>query len=301
MYCNKCGKKLSVEDRFCSFCGSPVEKETLAKKEISNSEPVETMGYGFKQTKTVEKDRFDEEWEREERREKFTFAIFGVVIVVLIIAISGGVIALLHSGSGNGMMDNSQLSAELKNELEQSQKRDELLAELENNNADISQNVLITPGGAAEVVVTPELLQPEEVENDNNEDESSNNQNTENGEDNILEDEDTEKNPEEDITAGNEQDDAWKAEYMIYDSDVRYLTTEDLNHLTAAEIRIARNEIFARHGRMFDSEDLREYFESKSWYKPTIPAVEFSNSVLNEVEKENLTFIINYEKAHSLN
>ena len=90
-------------------------------------------------------------------------------------------------------------------------------------------------------------------------------------------------------------------EYIIPDSSTRYLSNADLNPLTEWEIRVARNEIYARHGRMFKSQELTDYFKSKSWYVPSIPPEQFDNSYLNTFEIENLKFITNYEKAHNLN
>ena len=90
-------------------------------------------------------------------------------------------------------------------------------------------------------------------------------------------------------------------EYIIPDSSTRYLSNADLNPLTEWEIRVARNEIYARHGRMFKSQELSDYFKSKSWYVPSIPPEQFDNSYLNTFEIENLKFITNYEKAHNLN
>ena len=90
-------------------------------------------------------------------------------------------------------------------------------------------------------------------------------------------------------------------DYIIPDSSTRYLTNSDLNPLSEWEIRIARNEIYARHGRIFKSEEIASYFASKSWYIPSIPPEQFDNSYLNAIEIENLKFITNYEKAHNLN
>lgn len=85
-------------------------------------------------------------------------------------------------------------------------------------------------------------------------------------------------------------------EYIIPDSDTRYLMDYDIFYMDKAMLRMARNEIYARYGRMFDSKDLQEYFSSKSWYVPSIPAKEFDESVLNEVEKYNLEVIKKVEK-----
>ncbi|MCU4157029.1 YARHG domain-containing protein [Carboxylicivirga sp. A043] len=39
--------------------------------------------------------------------------------------------------------------------------------------------------------------------------------------------------------------------------------------LLLTEMRLFRNEIFARHGRTFSSQDLKNYFNNQDWYKPT--------------------------------
>lgn len=80
-------------------------------------------------------------------------------------------------------------------------------------------------------------------------------------------------------------------EYIIADSDCRYLTREELSGLSADELRLARNEIYARHGRIFQSEDLNAYFNSLSWYDGYISADEFNDDILNEYEKANLIVI----------
>lgn len=61
--------------------------------------------------------------------------------------------------------------------------------------------------------------------------------------------------------------------------------------LSKEELRLARNEIYARHGRIFDSEDLNSYFRQQPWYLGYISAEEFDESHLNEFEKENLNTI----------
>ena len=59
---------------------------------------------------------------------------------------------------------------------------------------------------------------------------------------------------------------------------------------------IARNELFARHGRKFTDENLKSYFESKSWYEGTIEPEDFDDSVFNEYEIANRDLIVEYEK-----
>ena len=88
------------------------------------------------------------------------------------------------------------------------------------------------------------------------------------------------------------------SEYLLPESNSRYLTEADLSNLTWEQCCLARNEIFARHGRMFQTTEIANYFNSKSWYHGTIAPANFSETVLNEYERANVNFISQYESAH---
>ena len=77
-------------------------------------------------------------------------------------------------------------------------------------------------------------------------------------------------------------------EYIFPMSDYLELTDEQISALTQDEIRIAINEIYARHGYIFKDNDLKTYFESKSCYHGTVEPENFQESVLNVWEKENI-------------
>lgn len=49
------------------------------------------------------------------------------------------------------------------------------------------------------------------------------------------------------------------------------------------ELRLLRNEIYARHGRIFESKDLQEHFRQCEWYHPS-PA--FNEASLSKTERE---------------
>lgn len=83
--------------------------------------------------------------------------------------------------------------------------------------------------------------------------------------------------------------------YVIEGSDTRYLTKEDVAGLTKEQLRYARNEIYARHGRRFKDQELQQYFDSKSWYQGTIDPDSFNESVLNDCERDNIDLIKKYE------
>ena len=78
--------------------------------------------------------------------------------------------------------------------------------------------------------------------------------------------------------------------FMFPDSDRRYLTRNELESLSPADLRIARNEIFARKGRYFRDPQLAAYFAKFSWYRP------YSYDVsLNNIEQANVSLIQSVE------
>lgn len=81
------------------------------------------------------------------------------------------------------------------------------------------------------------------------------------------------------------------SDYILEGSDSRYITKDEIENFSEADLRLAKNEIYARHGRIFDSEDLKDYFESKSWYKGTVNPDDFDEGVLNKYEKANIDLI----------
>lgn len=72
----------------------------------------------------------------------------------------------------------------------------------------------------------------------------------------------------------------------------REMTYDDVKDKSAEELRLMRNYIFARRGYIFESEDLKEYFERFSWYVPLYYDV---TPRLSDIEKYNVNFIKEYE------
>ncbi len=87
----------------------------------------------------------------------------------------------------------------------------------------------------------------------------------------------------------------YDGDYILPGSDSTYLSRSDLTGLSSDELRLARNELYARHGRKFDDATLQEYFNSKDWYNGTIDPDDFSESMLNEYEVANRDLITAYE------
>ncbi len=80
--------------------------------------------------------------------------------------------------------------------------------------------------------------------------------------------------------------------YILPESSSRVLTDSDVAHLSKSELVLARNEIYARHGRTFKKQELQEYFNSKTWYSVN-KNYNYSNDSLNlnAAEKANVRFL----------
>ena len=85
-----------------------------------------------------------------------------------------------------------------------------------------------------------------------------------------------------------------KADHLAYTNSVRY-TWDELSCLDSYGLCITRNEIYARHGRMFTDQDIQNYFNKQDWYVAQTAAAAFDDSVLNDVEQYNVELIHSYE------
>lgn len=90
------------------------------------------------------------------------------------------------------------------------------------------------------------------------------------------------------------------SEYIFPYANERLIARGDYESLDAASLRLAINEIYARHGRQYDTPDLNEYFSSKSWYRPQYSKSEFDkieSQVLNSYERENIKILTGYRDS----
>lgn len=86
--------------------------------------------------------------------------------------------------------------------------------------------------------------------------------------------------------------------YILPDSSSYYYSYGELSGMSSYDLYLARNEIFARHGRMFNNADLQEYFNSQAWYEPIYSPSQFDSmgNVLNDVEQKNVNVMRQIEK-----
>ena len=78
-------------------------------------------------------------------------------------------------------------------------------------------------------------------------------------------------------------------------SDICLLNKQYWGRITREDLRIARNEILARHGYRFQAEDLQQYFGSKPWYHPGNDNDAIRLSI---IERTNIELIRSEEALH---
>jgi len=88
----------------------------------------------------------------------------------------------------------------------------------------------------------------------------------------------------------------YDSDYIFPDSNRRYLTEEEVAEVDLHALFIARNEIYARYGRLFHDSGLQDYFDSMDWYHGTILPEDFDSSLLNVYEVANIHLFLQFEE-----
>ncbi len=90
--------------------------------------------------------------------------------------------------------------------------------------------------------------------------------------------------------------------YML-PSDNKVLTLDDINGMNAKDLRLAINEMYARHGYYFGPGSNQRYFDSMPWYKPDMNVTSPNDIIENftNIENNNLAFLANQEKLSKNN
>ena len=83
---------------------------------------------------------------------------------------------------------------------------------------------------------------------------------------------------------------------MFPEGSTRYLSEYDLVDKTPWQLMIMRNEINARHHYIFKLAELRDHFNSQSWYTGYEPDAKVAARSFSDIERSNVSVIKNYEK-----
>lgn len=86
-------------------------------------------------------------------------------------------------------------------------------------------------------------------------------------------------------------------QYVLLTSSMMPVEEYQIMNLSNNSLWIARNEIYARHGKLFQNGYLDSYFRSCSWYQPIEGKTDVPDSELSQIEKDNIQKIIEAENA----
>ena len=98
----------------------------------------------------------------------------------------------------------------------------------------------------------------------------------------------------DDEATASEEDSA-SALYLMPDSADRYLEVSDIEGYSCDEIQMIINEIYAKHGREFHTQENIDYFSAQDWYEPVDGKSdeEIANE-FNAYEKANVELLCKY-------
>jgi len=96
---------------------------------------------------------------------------------------------------------------------------------------------------------------------------------------------------------GGSSDGALDEDYML-PSSTKELTLDDITGMSAKDLRLAINEMYARHGYYFGPGANQRYFDEKPWYNPDMSIKSPNDIVENftEIENKNLSFLATQER-----
>lgn len=84
-------------------------------------------------------------------------------------------------------------------------------------------------------------------------------------------------------------------QYFIENCDLLYFTEADIQDFDLEMCLYARNAVFAKSGRKFQSQELQAYFARYSWYVPSVEPEAFTDDMLNRKQLANVELVQNLE------
>lgn len=307
MICPKCGANLSDGARFCPKCGSKIDGPSgKAGKQKSAKQPVKRPP---ERRDAPEPERYEAPEPYREPKKKGAPIGLIILMIILLLAVGGGggFVAYRFISGGWGTESSSQKDEENdeKDEEEEEETQEEETEEGIEEETEAAKTESFwsdspfEADGATSAVVETTAPSTTSAWGSNPSGTTSawgnnstgttsawgnNPTNTTNAWDN---------NPSNSTTAASTLPAATgTGGYILPDSSSRQLTASDLAGLTSEQLRIARNEIYARHGRKFNDDELQAYFNSQTWYNGTIEPNQFDDmSLLSEIERKNLEVI----------
>ena len=270
MFCSKCGKQIRDGLKYCTNCGAPIEQcESHKNSNTGNSERILAAGkvnlkkddsalspVAVLQSGNSNDTDTDKNLPVKKPKKNKGFKIVIITILGIILAILLIFFALIQSGFISISIENNEKQESVLDKSDKPSKKENDRKAKEKDRESESEDRTMPTVSQTEPDTVPTVSQTE--------------------------------------TASTTV--ALNNDFVLPDSSTRVLDKSELAGLSAEQCRIARNEIYAKHGRMFDDAGLQNYFNSCSWYHGTIPADRFSDTMLSDIEIQNRNLIVSYEK-----
>jgi len=96
---------------------------------------------------------------------------------------------------------------------------------------------------------------------------------------------------------GNGGNGGGKTNTYILPTDTQYISAADLDGMSRYESYMVINEIYARHGKIFDTESVQTYFEGQAWYTPVTKAYKPIEAQFSELEWANIQTVMDWQRA----
>ncbi len=84
---------------------------------------------------------------------------------------------------------------------------------------------------------------------------------------------------------------AGEAGIIFPDSSSVLIDEADARALSDEELRYAINELYARHGYIFNDEELAAYYSQFDWYEGTVKSSDFTLDMFNDIEQKNVEML----------
>ena len=270
MFCSKCGKQIRDGLKYCTNCGTPIEQgESHKNSDTGNSDRILAAGkvnlkkddsalspVAVVQSGNSNDTDTDKNLPVKKPKKNKGFKIVIITILGIILAILLIFFALIQSGFISISIENNEEQESVLDKSDKPSKKENDRKAKEKGRESESEERTMPTVSQTEPDTVPTVSQTETAPTT--------------------------------VALNND--------FVLPDSSTRVLDKSELAGLSAEQCRIARNEIYAKHGRIFDDAGLQNYFNSCSWYHGTIPADRFSDTMLSDIEIKNRNLIVSYEK-----
>lgn len=293
MFCTKCGAQMREGNSFCTKCGARNDAQ-IDPTLLDQTMPVRLVREPYSAPARPVQEQYNalarpaqEQYSAPVRpaREQYSapvppknagnsrgnrrlVIILICVVLAVIVAAACLVFLLLHDGGEDESTDKAlHATASDTTQADITQEKPSQAAPSE----DVTEPVVTPSQAPTEPAVTPDETMPEPF---------------------ASEELPTTEDPQPSTSGFGEY--VYYGDYLIAGSDSRYITETDIAWMTARDMQMAINEIYARNGRIFNSPEIRAYFESKYWYHGSILPDDFTEAILNEYERANVAFLLEH-------